>query len=266
MQYTCPIMASDNTTKLAVLIDADNAQSSIARHLLAEVAKYGTAHVKRAYGDWTNNGLKGWSDVLSRDSIQPIQQFAYTHGKNATDSAMIIDAMDLLTSNHFDGFCLVSSDSDFTPLVTRIRDSGLKVYGFGEHKTPEAFVSACDEFIFTENLNHRSELIPNSNGVEVSKSHDPVQEAQGNDTSDRLLQNTAEMTLHNGEWARLSDVGEHLTTRHPDFNLSIHGYTKLSDLISDSPHFDIEKRSPQRGKPPEFFVRHRKTSAGTTKV
>lgn len=265
MQYTYTIMASDNTAKLAVLIDADNAQSSIARHLLAEVAKYGTAHVKRAYGDWTNIGLKGWSDVLPRNSIQPIQQFAYTHGKNATDSAMIIDAMDLLTSNHFDGFCLVSSDSDFTPLVTRIRDSGLKVYGFGEHKTPEAFVSACDEFIFTEDLNHRSELIPSSNGVEGPISHDPVQEARGNDASDSLLQNTAETTLHNGEWARLSDVDEHLMARHPDFNLSTHGYSKLSDLISDSPHFDIEER-PQPGKPPEFFVRHRKTSAGTTKV
>jgi hypothetical protein len=131
MQYTYATMASENTAKLAVLIDADNAQSSVARHLLAEVAKYGEAHVKRAYGDWTNTRLKGWSDVLSRNSIQPIQQFAYTHGKNATDSAMIIDAMDLLTSNRFDGFCLVSSDSDFTPLVTRIRDSGLKVYGLG---------------------------------------------------------------------------------------------------------------------------------------
>ncbi|KAG0157502.1 hypothetical protein PDIDSM_4687 [Penicillium digitatum] len=227
----------------------------------AFVGKYGEAHIKRAYGDWTNPQLKGWSDVLPRNSIQPIQQISYTHGKNATDSAMIIDAMDLLTSNHFDGFCLVSSDSDFTPLVTRIRDSGLKVYGFGEHKTPKAFVSACDEFIFTEDLNHRSGRKISPNGVAMSESHDPVHNA-----SDSLLQNSAEMTLHSGEWARVSDVREHLMTRHPDFSLSTRGYAKLSDLISDSPQFDIEERPSQRDKSPELFVRHRRISAGTMKV
>ncbi|CAG8163424.1 unnamed protein product [Penicillium olsonii] len=254
-------MTSKKSAKLAVLIDADNAQSSIARQLLAEVGKYGEAHVKRAYGDWTNPQLKGWSDVLPRNSIEPIQQFAYTHGKNATDSAMIIDAMDLLSSDRFNGFCLVSSDSDFTPLVTRIRDSGLKVYGFGEHKTPKAFVSACDEFIFTEHLNHRSERKINPNEVAMSESHDPAHNA-----SDSLLQNSAETTLHRDEWTRLSDVGEHLTTRHPDFSLSTRGYAKLSDLISDSPQFDIEERPSQRDKSPELFVRHRRTLAGTMKI
>ena len=142
----------ENTARLAVLIDADNAQPGIVDELLAEVARYGTAHVKRAYGDWTGTSLKGWKDRLLAQSIQPVQQFAYTTGKNATDSAMVIDAMDLLYSGRFDGFCLVSSDSDFTRLASRLRESGLTVYGFGERKTPKAFVAACDKFIYIENL------------------------------------------------------------------------------------------------------------------
>src|SRR6266568_1523997 len=145
------IVVSENAARLAVLIDADNAQPAITEGLLAEVAKYGTAHVKRAYGDWTGTSLKGWKDQLLAQSIQ---QFAYTRGKNATDSAMVIDAMDLLYSGRFDGFCLVSSDSDFTRLAARLRESGLTVYGFGERKTPKAFVAACDKFIYIENLAH----------------------------------------------------------------------------------------------------------------
>jgi hypothetical protein len=138
-------MATENTARLAVLIDADNAQPSITEGLLAEVAKYGTAHVKRAYGDWTATNLRGWKDQLLAQSIQPIQQFAYTTGKNATDAAMVIDAMDLLYSGRFDGFCIVSSDSDFTRLAARLRESGMTVYGFGERKTPKPFVAACDK-------------------------------------------------------------------------------------------------------------------------
>src|SRR5438445_9046143 len=145
-------MVSENVARLAVLIDADNAQPSIIEVLLAEIAKYGTAHVKRAYGDWTGTSLKGWKEHLLALSIQPIQQFAYTSGKNATDAAMVIDAMDLLYSGRFDGFCIVSSDSDFTRLAARIRESGLIVYGFGERKTPKPFVSACDKFIYVDNL------------------------------------------------------------------------------------------------------------------
>jgi hypothetical protein len=145
-------MAADTSFKLAVLIDADNAQPSVANALLAEIAKFGTAFVRRAYGDWTGTSLKGWKEALLTESIQPIQQFAYTQGKNATDSAMIIDAMDLLYTNRFDGFCLVSSDSDFTRLASRIRESGLVVYGFGERKTPKPFVAACDKFIYFDNL------------------------------------------------------------------------------------------------------------------
>src|SRR5579863_9666367 len=151
-------MVSENADKLAVLIDADNAPPTITEALLAEVAKYGTAHVRRAYGDWTGTSLKGWKDQLLAQSIQPIQQFAYTSGKNATDAAMVIDAMDLLYSGRFDGFCIVSSDSDFTRLASRIRESGLTVYGFGERKTPKPFVAACDKFIYIENLTYAEEV------------------------------------------------------------------------------------------------------------
>src|SRR6266700_1803176 len=139
------VMVSENVARLAVLIDADNAKPGIAEDLLAEVAKYGTAHVKRAYGDWTGTSLRGWKEQLLAQSIQPIQQFAYTTGKNATDSAMVIDAMDLLYSGKLDGFCIVSSDSDFTRLAARLRESGMTVYGFGERKTPKPFVAASDD-------------------------------------------------------------------------------------------------------------------------
>jgi len=141
-----------SNAKLAVLIDADNAQASIIKELLTEVSTFGNASVKRAYGDWTTPNLKGWKETLHLTAIQPIQQFSYTTGKNSADSSLIIDAMDLLHSEKLDGFCLVSSDSDFTRLATRIRESGLPVYGFGERKTPPAFVAACDKFVYTEIL------------------------------------------------------------------------------------------------------------------
>ena len=145
-------VSDQSQNRLAVLIDADNAQPAITEGLLSEVAKYGLASVKRIYGDWTTPSLTGWKSVLLENSIQPVQQFRYTVGKNATDSAMIIDAMDLLYTKRFDGFCIVSSDSDFTRLASRIREEGLLVYGFGDKKTPKAFVSACDKFVFTEVL------------------------------------------------------------------------------------------------------------------
>jgi uncharacterized LabA/DUF88 family protein len=145
-------MATRETAKLAVLIDADNAQPAIAEELLAEIARYGTANIKRAYGDWTTANLRGWKEVLHKLAIQPIQQFSYTSGKNATDASLIIDAMDILHAGGLNGFCLVSSDSDFTRLANRIREAGLLVYGFGEKKTPGAFIAACDKFNYVEIL------------------------------------------------------------------------------------------------------------------
>lgn len=266
LQYAHTDMACDTTPKLAVLVDAENAQYSIIGLLLTEIAKYGTAHVKRAYGDWTDHRMEAWKNELLNQSIQPIQQFAYTHGKNSSDSAMIINAMDLLYSSHFDGFCLISSDSDFTPLATRVRESGLKVYGFGQHKTPEAFVAACDEFIYTEDLLHPSRLVPHSDRAEIPEGHSSAQEGNKGDKFATRQQNTADTSLDNRGWARLSDVSEHLSTQHPDFNVSTHGHANLSKLLSDSPDFDIERRLSQADKTPETYVRKRKISTGSAQV
>ncbi len=177
-------MATENTARLAVLIDADNAQPSITEGLLAEVAKYGTAHVKRAYGDWTAPNLRGWKDQLLAQSIQPIQQFAYTTGKNATDAAMVIDAMDLLYSGRFDGFCIVSSDSDFTRLAARLRESGMTVYGFGERKTPKPFVAACDKFIYVENLRFTDE-VQDAGGDDAGRQAGAAQAGHGGAAQER---------------------------------------------------------------------------------
>ncbi|KAJ5855541.1 uncharacterized protein N7529_009485 [Penicillium soppii] len=176
---------------------------------------------------------------------------------------MIIDAMDLLYSKRLDGFCLVSSDSDFTRLATRIRESGLTVYGFGEQKTPKAFIVACDKFFYTEGLIHPSEPVSHSTKAE---SYTTIQRAQQNDHLASRLQDTEETALDNSGWARLSDVGQHLTTHHPEFKSSAHGYSKLSDLISHSSDFDIEHHPFEEGKPPELFVRNRKASTGSTQV
>src|SRR5215468_5031384 len=201
-------MASENAARLAVLIDADNAQPSIIEGLLAEVAKYGTAHVKRAYGDWTRSNLSGWKEQLLAQSIQPIQQFAYTRGKNATDAAMVIDAMDLLYSGRFDGFCLVSSDSDFTRLAARLRESGMTVYGFGERKTPKPFVAACDKFLYLENLRFADEdAASDAPGVKPAKPKPATAPQLKGDTAlVSLLRNAVEAASDDDGWAPLSSV------------------------------------------------------------
>jgi len=211
--------AMENTDKLAVLIDADNAQPSIVDSLLAEIANYGIASVKRIYGDWTAPGLKGWKEVLLHHSIQPMQQFAYTKGKNATDSAMIIDAMDLLYSSNFNGFCIVSSDSDFTKLASRIRESGLLVYGFGEQKTPSAFVSACDKFIYTEVLRAKTD---------------------------------------ESGWAHLAPVGSNIAKQSPEFDPRNYGYGKLGELVSATKLFDIEERQIGTTNSKALYVRDKR--------
>ncbi|OGE52637.1 hypothetical protein PENARI_c009G04197 [Penicillium arizonense] len=248
-------MAGNTTPHLAVLIDADNAMPSKTKSLLAEVAKYGTAHVKRAYGDWTSTNLNGWKEELLIRAIQPMQQFAYTQGKNATDSAMIIDAMDLLYQKHLDGFCLVSSDSDFTRLAARIRESGLTVYGFGEQKTPKPFVAACDKFIYTENLVYHEELMPHPDRVIVPKNHVPVRQVRADDDLLSLLHTTVETVSDDDGWAELGHIGAILTKKHPDFDSRTYGYSKLSDLISTLPLFDVTRQSPRGGKPDGIYVR-----------
>jgi uncharacterized LabA/DUF88 family protein len=229
--------------KLAVLIDADNARPAIVEGLLAEVAKYGTAHVKRIYGDWTKPDLNGWKDALLRHSIQPIQQFRYTVGKNATDSAMIIDAMDLLYGGRFDGFCIVSSDSDFTRLASRIRESGLTVYGFGERKTPEPFRTACDKFIYTEVLARVDESEP-----EAAPKPRTAKELRGDTRLMNLLRGAIEAASDEAGWASLGTVGSIVNKQTPDFDPRNYGYAKLSGLIKGIGLFETEERHIGNGK------------------
>jgi uncharacterized LabA/DUF88 family protein len=247
-------MVQENTAKLAVLIDADNAQPSIIENLLAEVAKYGTAYVKRAYGDWTGSSLNGWKKNLLTQSIQPIQQFAYTTGKNATDAAMVIDAMDLLYSNRFDGFCIVSSDSDFTRLASRVRESGLTVYGFGERKTPKPFVVACDKFIYVENLSYTpTPAVPA--GPAPARPHRATAATLQADTAlVTLLRNVVEAASDDDGWAVLATVGHIITKQRPDFDARSYGHAKLSDLIAATELFKIDKRRPADDKAAVIYV------------
>jgi uncharacterized LabA/DUF88 family protein len=248
-------MAGETAARLAVLIDADNARPSIIEGLLAEVAKYGTAHVKRAYGDWTGTSLKGWKDQLLAQSIQPIQQFAYTTGKNTTDAAMVIDAMDLLYSGRFDGFCIVSSDSDFTRLAARLRESGLTVYGFGERKTPKPFVAACDKFIYTENLTHPEGATAVTDAEPRPK---PAAQLEGDTALVNQLRNAVEASSDDDGWAPLASVGNIITKQRPDFDSRNYGYAKLSDLITATTLFEMDRRSPGDGKPAVIYTRDKR--------
>ncbi|MFV2102077.1 NYN domain-containing protein [Micromonospora sp. LOL_024] len=247
-----------STARLAVLIDADNAQPLLVAPLLAEVAKYGTAHVKRAYGDWTGTGLRGWKERLLAQSIQPIQQFAYTTGKNATDAALIIDAMDLLYTARFDGFCIVSSDSDFTRLASRIRESGLTVYGFGERKTPQSFVAACDKFIYTENLPHDLPTAQAQPFTVRPPTTTPTTRLEDDAALLTLLYDTVEAASGEDGWAYLATVGHLLIKRRPDFDPRTYGYTKLTDLVAAISLFEVHRRLPGDGKPAVVYVRGRR--------
>jgi uncharacterized LabA/DUF88 family protein len=244
-------MTIGTAQKLAVLIDADNAQPSIVEGLLAEIAKYGTANVKRSYGDWTGSGLKGWKEVLLLHSIQPIQQFGYTRGKNATDSAMIIDAMDLLYTNKFDGFCIVSSDSDFTKLASRIRESGLVVYGFGEKKTPEPFVSACDKFIYTEVLLSKEE-----DGPSIKRKS--ANELKQDSKLVNLLRNAVEASSDDSGWAHLAPVGSNIAKQAPDFDPRNYGYKKLGELVAATKLFETEERLVGDGQSKAVYLKDKR--------
>lgn len=244
-------MTSGQTQKLAVLIDADNAQPSIVEGLLSEIAKYGTANVKRIYGDWTGSHLKSWKDVLLLYSIQPMQQFRYTVGKNATDAAMIIDAMDLLYTNKFDGFCIVSSDSDFTKLASRIRESGLVVYGFGEKKTPEAFVSACDKFIYTEVLRSKED---DSLPIKRKSTNELKQDTK----LVNLLRNAVEASSDESGWSHLAPVGSNIAKQVTDFDPRNYGYKKLGELIAATKLFEIEERPVGDGQSKTIYIKDKR--------
>ncbi|OZY86044.1 Maebl [Cellvibrio mixtus] len=221
-------MAENSNSKLAVLIDADNAQASICSELLGEISKFGVANVKRAYGDWTTNNLKSWKEHLHKHAIQPIQQFSYTQGKNSTDSSLIIDAMDLLHEGKMDGFCLISSDSDFTRLANRIREEGLFVYGFGEKKTPEPFVSACDKFVYTEVLRkiERQNTSDESNNPELKN----------------IILDAVNIVAKDDGWSSLSVVGGYIIKNIPSFDPRNYGYDKLGKLIKSLNYLDVDER------------------------
>ncbi len=249
-------MASDNSLRLAVLIDADNASPTLAEPLLAEVAKYGTAHVKRAYGDWTSTNLTGWKAHLPTLSIQPVQQFAYASGRNATDSALIIDAMDLLYTGRFDGFCQVSSDSDFTRLAGRLRESGLTVFGIGERKTPRAFVAACDKFVYAENLSSTQQSAADT-------ALDRATQIPGPDLIG-LVTAAVEASSDENGWAHLGAVGNYLSKSRPHFDTRTYGHPKLKPLVQSLGAFHIDQGRPGEGKPVAAFVRCRDRARSDT--
>jgi hypothetical protein len=273
----------DSAMRLAVLIDADNAQAAVIEGLLAEVARFGVATVKRIYGDFTSPTSAGWKRVLQKFAIKPVQQFAYTTGKNATDSTLIIDAMDLLYTRKFDGFCLVTSDSDFTGLAMRIREEGLTVFGFGEKKTPDAFRNACHKFIFTEVLRVRDDKGPKAaevpadskvaskagsqaaskpgarkRGGKQAVEKPVVAEKADNTLPVRFMLDALEQSGDENGWAYLGIFGTYLNKLQPDFDSRNFGFKKLSDLVkAHSELFVTEERSLPGSPQKQLFVRAR---------
>jgi uncharacterized LabA/DUF88 family protein len=222
-----------DATRLAVLIDSDNTTASLTTELLEEIAKYGTPTIKRAYGDWTTPHLVGWKVELLRHAIQPVQQFAYTRGKNSTDSALIIDAMDLLYAGNLEGFVIVSSDSDFTRLATRLRESGLTVYGLGRRSTPEPFVAACDRFIYLELLSQE----PQESTERASEGEEPTPLLPN---LEQVLSTAIGSTSKDDGWSNLSEVGSYLTKSHAAFDPRAYGHAKLGELVRAQSYVDVK--------------------------
>ncbi|MEZ2415087.1 NYN domain-containing protein [Muriicola sp. E247] len=238
---------------LAVLIDGDNIPSAYVKEMMEEIAKYGNPTIKRIYGDWTNPRLGKWKNVLLENAITPIQQYGYTAGKNATDSAMIIDAMDILYSGKVNGFCLVSSDSDFTRLATRLREAGMQVFGIGEKKTPNPFIVACDKFIYIEILKKQSEeSTVDSEGSKADKKSG-VDKITRKDV--QLITDTVDDVADDDGWAFLGDVGSLLQKKQPNFDSRNYGYQKLTPLISALGEFEIERREDAKGRKKLIYVK-----------
>lgn len=239
--------------KLAVLIDGDNIPSAYVKEMMEEIAKYGNPTIKRIYGDWTKPHLSKWKNLLLENAITPIQQYGYTVGKNATDSAMIIDAMDVLYSGKVDGFCLVSSDSDFTRLATRLREAGMKVYGIGEKKTPNPFIVACDKFIYIEILKNQNdgEEVPSTEKSVASKSN--VDKITPKEI--KFIAATIDDVADDDGWAFLGDVGGLLQKKQPNFDSRNYGFQKLTPLIKSISDFEIERREDSKGHFKLIYVR-----------
>jgi len=239
--------------KLAVLIDGDNIPSAHVKEMMEEIAKYGNPTIKRIYGDWTKPHLSKWKNMLLENAITPVQQYGYTQGKNSTDSAMIIDAMDILYSEKVNGFCLVSSDSDFTRLATRLREAGMLVYGIGEKKTPEPFIVACDKFIYIEILKNRSEQSesdPDTAGTASKSSVDKITQKEI-----RFISSTIQDVADDDGWAFLGDVGSLLQKKQPNFDSRNYGFQKLTPLIRSIKNFEVETRDSGKGRFKLIYVR-----------
>ena len=244
--------SASETRLIAMLIDGDNAQPSLLEHILAETAKYGVVTTRRIYGDWTQQQMGGWKEALHVHAIQPVQQFRYTVGKNATDSALIIDAMDLLHTRALGGFCLVSSDSDFTRLATRIREDGLPVYGFGEQKTPKAFIQACDRFIYTEIF--RTKAASPSAKTPPTKP-EPLRNLNNDQAFRAALDQSIEKATSEEGRAHLGAVGTQLLKLLPDFDPRNYGFQKLSELVASIPNLKLDRHKNSAGNQTLYVTR-----------
>lgn len=241
----------DQNINLAVLIDGDNIPSANVKEMMEEIAKYGNPTIKRIYGDWTRPDLNKWKNLLLENAIIPIQQYGYTSGKNATDSAMIIDAMDILYSDRVNGFCIVSSDSDFTRLATRLREAGMQVIGIGEKKTPNPFIVACDRFIYIEILKKKTEQKTDSRDSQETLI-DKITEKEI-----QLIQTTINDLSDDEGWAFLGDVGSLLQKKRPNFDSRNYGFEKLTPLIKSTNRFDIEQRETPRSRHKLIYVKNK---------
>ncbi len=253
-------METKKDLKLAVIIDADNVPSANVKGMMEEIAKYGIPTFKRIYGDWTKPNLYNWKGVLLENAITPIQQYGYTTGKNSTDSAMIIDAMDILYTGRVDGFCIVSSDSDFTKLAIRLRESGMKVFGFGEKKTPKPFIAACDKFIYLEILKSAPEPESTEDQAPITtrvSKRETVQKVNAKIVA--LISATVDDIADEDGWAFLGDVGNLLIKKRPDFDPRNYGFEKLTPFIKSlKDNFDIDERVTERASIKHVYIKTKK--------
>lgn len=251
-------MELQKDTRLAVLIDADNVPYSNVKGVMEEIAKYGTPTFKRIYGDWTKPTVSGWKGVLLENAITPIQQYSYTQGKNSSDSALIIDAMDILYSGRVDGFCIISSDSDFTRLALRLREAGMKVFGIGQKKTPNPFIAACDKFIYMEIIPQFEETetaeAVSSKTKHAKPAHKPSVEKLNRETLKLITATINDLADENG-WAFLGDVGNLLLKKQPNFDPRNYGFQKLTPLIKSLPQFEIENRQTDKAGIKLVYIR-----------
>jgi len=247
-------------TRLAVLIDADNVPYSNVKGMMEEIAKYGTPTFRRIYGDWTKPTVSGWKNVLLENAITPIQQYSYTSGKNSSDSALIIDAMDILYSGKVDGFCIVSSDSDFTRLATRLREAGMKVFGIGQKKTPNPFIVACDKFIYMEIIPVFEAEPEEANTAAKTKSKIPKPKTlvdKLNKETLKLIASTINDLADENGWAFLGDVGNLILKKQPNFDPRNYGFQKLTPLIKSIPQFEIDKRETDKAGIKLVYIRNK---------